>query len=70
MIEGPRVARYWRGRKERYCLEAKVCDVCNRVSFPPRRVCPFCAEIRREGNNRVTFVKDAGVESRNEVAVV
>jgi uncharacterized OB-fold protein len=58
----------WRTRLQRYRLRAEVCNDCNNVIFPPRDVCPFCAEIKRSENNRITFVDGSmEIQSRNEV---
>ena len=32
----------WRTRTARYRLEGSRCPRCNRVFFPPRRLCPRC----------------------------
>jgi uncharacterized OB-fold protein len=32
----------WRTKKERYSLQSQVCPECERVVFPPRRLCPYC----------------------------
>lgn len=32
----------WRTTKERYSLQGEVCPECERVVFPPRRLCPYC----------------------------
>jgi uncharacterized OB-fold protein len=32
----------WRTTKERYSLQGEVCPECERVIFPPRRLCPYC----------------------------
>jgi uncharacterized protein len=37
----------WRTRHQRYSLQAEVCDVCGKTIFPPRDVCPHCAEQRQ-----------------------
>src|SRR5512140_2696729 len=37
----------WRTRRQRYSLQAEVCDVCGKTIFPPRDVCPHCAEQRQ-----------------------
>ncbi|MFA6518057.1 MAG: zinc ribbon domain-containing protein [Candidatus Shapirobacteria bacterium] len=42
--EGP--ARNWRTRQQRYLLKAEICDNCSKAIFPPRDVCPHCAEIK------------------------
>jgi uncharacterized OB-fold protein len=37
----------WRTRQQRYSLKAELCDVCGKTIFPPRDVCPHCAEQRQ-----------------------
>ena len=37
----------WRTRHQRYSLKAEVCEVCGNTIFPPRDVCPHCAEQRQ-----------------------
>jgi uncharacterized OB-fold protein len=32
----------WRTKKERYSLQGEVCPECERLVFPPRRLCPYC----------------------------
>jgi hypothetical protein len=38
------IARHWRLNAQRYRLIGNVCPACNRKIFPPRDVCPHCAE--------------------------
>lgn len=38
------VSRNWRLQKQRYGLVGEVCDHCGTKLFPPRDVCPECAE--------------------------
>jgi uncharacterized protein len=37
----------WRTRHQRYSLRAEVCDVCGNTIFPPRDVCPTCAQQKQ-----------------------
>ena len=37
----------WRTRHQRYSLLAEVCDVCGSKIFPPRDVCPTCAQEKQ-----------------------
>ncbi len=37
------IPRNWRLQQQRYRLEGKVCEHCNKMVFPPRSVCPECA---------------------------
>ena len=32
----------WRTTKERYSLQGEICPECERLVFPPRRLCPYC----------------------------
>ena len=38
------VARIWRTRRQRYGLVGERCEHCHNAIFPPRDVCPHCAE--------------------------
>ncbi|MFQ5614432.1 MAG: Zn-ribbon domain-containing OB-fold protein [Anaerolineae bacterium] len=38
------IARHWRLNAQRYGLVGEVCPDCNGKIFPPRDVCPHCAE--------------------------
>jgi uncharacterized OB-fold protein len=38
------IARHWRLKSQRYGLVGEVCPQCNGKIFPPRDVCPHCAE--------------------------
>ena len=38
------VARTWRTRRQRYSLVGERCDICQNAIFPPRDVCPHCAQ--------------------------
>lgn len=38
------ISRHWRLRKQRYSLVGEVCERCGDKIFPPRDVCPNCAE--------------------------
>ena len=35
----------WRLRQQRYHLQGTVCPDCERVYFPPRKVCRTCLKI-------------------------
>jgi hypothetical protein len=45
----------WRTTKERYNLQGEVCPECDRVVFPPRRLCPYCGR----NNESLAAMKDA-----------
>lgn len=36
------ISRHWRLKAQRYRLEGTACQICGRVTFPPRPVCPAC----------------------------
>lgn len=38
------IARNWRLQKQRYGLVGELCEHCGEKIFPPRDVCPICAE--------------------------
>ncbi len=37
----------WRTRQQRLSLRAEVCNVCGKAIFPPRDVCPHCAQEKQ-----------------------
>ena len=41
------IPRNWRTRQQRYRLKAEVCHECGNTIFPPRDVCPHCAEKKQ-----------------------
>ena len=45
------IPRNWRTRQQRYSLRAEVCNECGNTIFPPRDVCPFCAEQKQSWTN-------------------
>jgi len=38
------IAQNWRLRSQLYALVGEACDGCGKKIFPPRDVCPFCAQ--------------------------
>ncbi len=38
------ISRNWRLQKQRYGLVGEICEHCGSKIFPPRDVCPTCAE--------------------------
>jgi hypothetical protein len=38
------IARHWRLNPQRYQLVGEVCPKCQGKIFPPRDVCPYCAD--------------------------
>ena len=38
------IPRYWRLQNQRYRLTGEVCQTCGAKLFPPRDVCPECAQ--------------------------
>jgi uncharacterized OB-fold protein len=45
------IPRNWRVRQQRYSLKAEVCNACGKTIFPPRDVCPHCAEQKQSWTN-------------------
>ena len=45
------IPRNWRTRQQRYSLRAEVCNECGNTIFPPRDVCPYCAEQKQRWTN-------------------
>jgi uncharacterized OB-fold protein len=45
------IPRNWRTRQQRYSLRAEVCNECGHTIFPPRDVCPNCAEQKQSWTN-------------------
>ncbi|MBM4460209.1 MAG: Zn-ribbon domain-containing OB-fold protein [Chloroflexi bacterium] len=45
------IPRNWRTRQQRYSLKAELCHVCGNHIFPPRDVCPHCAEQKQNWTN-------------------
>jgi uncharacterized OB-fold protein len=42
------ITRHWRLQAQRYRLEGSICPSCGEPMFPPRPVCPHCAnQLRR-----------------------
>jgi uncharacterized OB-fold protein len=41
------IARFWRETPQRYNLGGSRCTNCKTVYFPPRSVCPSCAQHRK-----------------------
>jgi uncharacterized OB-fold protein len=42
------ISRNWRLQKQRYGLIGEVCDTCEHKIFPPRDICPHCAETAKQ----------------------
>ena len=42
------IARHWRLKPQRYQLVGEVCPQCNGKIFPPRDVCPYCADDEKQ----------------------
>ena len=47
----------WRTRQQRYSLKAEVCDNCHQAIFPPRDVCPHCAQERQHWSISASVVR-------------
>jgi uncharacterized OB-fold protein len=58
----------WRTTKERYSLQGEKCPECERVVFPPRRLCPYCGReqqiesVEKEPQYGYSFVLPSGVQ--------
>ncbi len=37
------IAQNWRINAQRYSMKGHRCEKCQKVTFPPREVCPYCA---------------------------
>jgi uncharacterized OB-fold protein len=44
------IARHWRLKSQRYQLMGEVCPKCDSKIFPPRDVCPYCADSEAQPN--------------------
>lgn len=42
------IARHWRLNSQRYQLVGEVCPKCDGKIFPPRDVCPYCADDEKQ----------------------
>jgi uncharacterized OB-fold protein len=42
------IPRYWRTETTRYRLLGEICRTCRKPIFPPRDVCPHCADAGQE----------------------
>lgn len=54
------IARHWRLKQQRYGLIGEVCPNCDYKIFPPRDVCPNCANLpknRPVGENGQLYTK-------------
>lgn len=47
------VPRHWRLKKQRYALVGEICPNCAAHLFPPRAVCPVCAERDKQTATRL-----------------
>ena len=57
----------WRTTKERYSLRGEVCPECERLVFPPRRLCPYCGkesheQVAEDSQYAFAFVMPKGME--------
>lgn len=51
------VARFWREIPQRYNFIGNKCEVCDKVFFPPKEVCPYC---RRKSLGKMREFKLSG----------
>ncbi|MGI0133165.1 MAG: Zn-ribbon domain-containing OB-fold protein [Thermoplasmata archaeon] len=49
------IARFWRETPHRYNLDGSRCPTCRTVYFPPRSVCPACAQHRHSMGKQEPF---------------
>ena len=51
------VAQNWRINAQRYSMKGLRCEKCQKVTFPPREVCPYCAanNVADAADNIVAF---------------
>lgn len=42
------IARHWRLNSQRYQLVGEICPRCSGKIFPPRDVCPYCADDEKQ----------------------
>ena len=49
------IAQNWRINGQRYAMKGARCEKCQKVSFPPRAVCPYCAAERNAENNIINY---------------
>jgi hypothetical protein len=42
------IARHWRLNSQRYQLIGEVCPKCDGKIFPPRDICPYCADAAKQ----------------------
>jgi uncharacterized OB-fold protein len=49
------IARFWRETPRRYNLGGSKCPNCQTVYFPPRSVCPTCAQHRQSLGRLVPY---------------
>lgn len=68
----------WRRREARYKLVGSKCDSCERVYYPPLKVCPSCGEemksveLPREGrliSYSVVYAASKGARDRSPVVL-
>ena len=72
------LTQHWRLNTQRYQLTGEQCEHCGASIFPPRDVCPACAEPAQElqafsGRGTVysyTTVLDAPAAGRQPAAIV
>lgn len=46
------IASHWRLRDQRYQLIGKICGKCDGKIFPPREICPECADVSEKTDFR------------------
>ena len=67
------IAQNWRINAQRYAMKGLRCEKCQKVTFPPREVCPYCAAnaANNAANNIVAFpTRDSKVIELPEAVVL
>jgi uncharacterized OB-fold protein len=53
------IAQNWRLNTQRYALQGVRCETCGQVTFPPREVCPHCAQEKAQAAARRSHEEQA-----------
>ncbi len=61
------IARYWREIPARYNLIGSKCNVCNKVFFPPIKICPNC---RRKSIGKIEDYKLKGTGTVESFTII
>jgi uncharacterized OB-fold protein len=58
------IAQNWRINAQRYAMKGLRCETCQKVTFPPREVCPYCAAVANSANHANNIVAFPGHDSK------